>query len=294
MLPVSVVIPTRDRPAQLHDAIASILAGACLPAEIVVADQSTGPMRPLPAPAGGRRAPRPPRHARAEPRAQRRPRGRPPRPARVRRRRRASPTRSGCAAWSRARGVPDPHRDLRRGPPTTARATASSPRVTRRTEPETLHRPPVRRPALRRETWRSAAPPSTSSGRSTSGSASGAASPPPRTTTSASDSSRRAGAIRFVPDAIVRHRGARHGRELLRLDWAYCARPGRVLRQAPARERPLHAAPLRAQRPLPALPAAHGAADAARRLDGGARARLPGGARHRRARSGRAPARRDG
>ena len=33
-------------------------------------------------------------------------------------------------------------------------------------------------------------------------------------------------AIRFVPDAVVRHRGARHGRELLRLDWAYARGQG--------------------------------------------------------------------
>lgn len=41
VLPVSVVIPTRDRPELLHDLIDSICAGECLPAEIVVADQGS-------------------------------------------------------------------------------------------------------------------------------------------------------------------------------------------------------------------------------------------------------------
>ncbi|HEV2786133.1 MAG TPA: glycosyltransferase, partial [Solirubrobacteraceae bacterium] len=50
---VSVIIPTRDRPADLLDAVRSILAGDRLPAEIVVADQSTGPRAALPAGGGG-------------------------------------------------------------------------------------------------------------------------------------------------------------------------------------------------------------------------------------------------
>ena len=47
--PVSIVIPTRDRPQDLADAVRSILAGERLPAEIVVADQSRGPRAELPA-----------------------------------------------------------------------------------------------------------------------------------------------------------------------------------------------------------------------------------------------------
>ena len=42
VLPVSVVIPTRDRPAMLHALVASICAGTCVPEEIVVADQGAG------------------------------------------------------------------------------------------------------------------------------------------------------------------------------------------------------------------------------------------------------------
>ena len=48
MLPVSVIIATRNRAALLDDAIASILAGDELPAELVVADQSPGTPPPLP------------------------------------------------------------------------------------------------------------------------------------------------------------------------------------------------------------------------------------------------------
>lgn len=48
MLPVSVVIPTRNRPQMLLDAVESILAGDELPAQLVVADQSTGPRAALP------------------------------------------------------------------------------------------------------------------------------------------------------------------------------------------------------------------------------------------------------
>lgn len=40
---MSVVIPTRDRPGSLRDAVRSILAGTALPAEIVVGDQSLAP-----------------------------------------------------------------------------------------------------------------------------------------------------------------------------------------------------------------------------------------------------------
>ena len=49
---VSVVIPTKDRPQDLLDAVRSILAADALPAEIVVADQSSGERAQLP-PAGG-------------------------------------------------------------------------------------------------------------------------------------------------------------------------------------------------------------------------------------------------
>ena len=48
LLPVSIVIPTRDRPDLLRDTVQSILAGDRLPAEIVVADQSSVPGAPLP------------------------------------------------------------------------------------------------------------------------------------------------------------------------------------------------------------------------------------------------------
>jgi GT2 family glycosyltransferase len=48
VMTVSVVIPTRDRPALLHDAVESILAGERLPDEIVVADQSSPPRPTLP------------------------------------------------------------------------------------------------------------------------------------------------------------------------------------------------------------------------------------------------------
>lgn len=46
---VSVVIPTKDRPQDLLDAVSSILDADALPAEIVVADQSTGERARLPA-----------------------------------------------------------------------------------------------------------------------------------------------------------------------------------------------------------------------------------------------------
>lgn len=49
---VSVVIPSRDRPQDLLDAVRSILAGDRLPAEIVVADQSTATRAVLPAAPG--------------------------------------------------------------------------------------------------------------------------------------------------------------------------------------------------------------------------------------------------
>ena len=48
MAAVSIVIPTRDRPRQLRDTVESILAGDRLPDEIVVADQSAGPPASLP------------------------------------------------------------------------------------------------------------------------------------------------------------------------------------------------------------------------------------------------------
>jgi GT2 family glycosyltransferase len=48
VVPVSVVIATRERPELLTAAVRSILAGEDLPAEIVVADQSTPPRAALP------------------------------------------------------------------------------------------------------------------------------------------------------------------------------------------------------------------------------------------------------
>jgi GT2 family glycosyltransferase len=48
-LPVSVIIATRDRPELLRQSIESILAGDSLPAELIVADQSTGEPASLPA-----------------------------------------------------------------------------------------------------------------------------------------------------------------------------------------------------------------------------------------------------
>lgn len=43
VLPVSVVVPTRDRPGLLQQLVDSILAGDAVPAEIVIADQSVDP-----------------------------------------------------------------------------------------------------------------------------------------------------------------------------------------------------------------------------------------------------------
>ena len=48
LLPVSIVIPTRDRPELLRDTVQSILDGDDLPAQLVVADQSSGPRQALP------------------------------------------------------------------------------------------------------------------------------------------------------------------------------------------------------------------------------------------------------
>ncbi|MDQ3849491.1 MAG: glycosyltransferase [Actinomycetota bacterium] len=48
MEPISIVIPTRDRPQLLLETVRSILAGDRLPAELVVADQSAGPRPSLP------------------------------------------------------------------------------------------------------------------------------------------------------------------------------------------------------------------------------------------------------
>ena len=48
VLPVSVVIASRDRPALLADTVTSILGGSHLPAEIVVVDQSDRPHADLP------------------------------------------------------------------------------------------------------------------------------------------------------------------------------------------------------------------------------------------------------
>jgi len=47
--PVSIVIPTRDRPELLGQTVQSVLDGDSLPAEIVVVDQSSGPRAALPA-----------------------------------------------------------------------------------------------------------------------------------------------------------------------------------------------------------------------------------------------------
>jgi len=47
--PVSIVIPTRDRPELLRQTVQSVLDGDSLPAEIVVVDQSSGPRAALPA-----------------------------------------------------------------------------------------------------------------------------------------------------------------------------------------------------------------------------------------------------
>ena len=47
--PVSIVIPTRDRPELLRRTVQSVLDGDSLPAEIVVVDQSSGPRVALPA-----------------------------------------------------------------------------------------------------------------------------------------------------------------------------------------------------------------------------------------------------
>jgi GT2 family glycosyltransferase len=47
-LPVSVIIPTRERPQLLRQTVESILAGDSLPAELIVADQSPGERASLP------------------------------------------------------------------------------------------------------------------------------------------------------------------------------------------------------------------------------------------------------
>ena len=52
MLPVTVVIPTRDRPRLLRETVQSILDGDELPAQLIVADQSAGEAEPLPAGGG--------------------------------------------------------------------------------------------------------------------------------------------------------------------------------------------------------------------------------------------------
>jgi GT2 family glycosyltransferase len=41
-LPVSVIIPSRDRPGMLRECVASILAGSAVPRELIVVDQSSG------------------------------------------------------------------------------------------------------------------------------------------------------------------------------------------------------------------------------------------------------------
>jgi len=48
LLPVSIVIPTRDRPELLRQTVQSVLDGDRLPAELVIVDQSTGPRASLP------------------------------------------------------------------------------------------------------------------------------------------------------------------------------------------------------------------------------------------------------
>lgn len=47
-LPVSLVIPTRDRPELLRDTLDGVLRGECLPAQLVIADQSKHPVDDLP------------------------------------------------------------------------------------------------------------------------------------------------------------------------------------------------------------------------------------------------------
>lgn len=51
VLPVSVVIPTCGRPDLLRGAVASVLAGDAVPAEVLIIDQSRGPLSPLAIPA---------------------------------------------------------------------------------------------------------------------------------------------------------------------------------------------------------------------------------------------------
>lgn len=46
-LPVSVVVPTRDRPALVSAMVRSVLAGSAVPSEIIVADQSRPALQPL-------------------------------------------------------------------------------------------------------------------------------------------------------------------------------------------------------------------------------------------------------
>ena len=225
MLPVSVVIPTRDRPAQLHDAIESMLAGECVPAEIVVADQSTGPMRPLPG-AGGE--------------------------VDVRRVHLATPglSRGRNAGLAAARHdlivfadddvVADPQwlcrmvGALEDSPPRTAISGAVLddgggagfvPSTTRRTEPETFTGRQFGDPlfagnmAIRRAAFGEL-------GMFDERLGAGAEFPGSEDNDFGFRLLEAGWAIRFVPDAVVRHRGARHGRELLRLDWAYARGQG--------------------------------------------------------------------
>lgn len=49
LLPVSIVIPTRDRPELLRQTVQSVLDGDSLPAELIVVDQSSRPTQALPA-----------------------------------------------------------------------------------------------------------------------------------------------------------------------------------------------------------------------------------------------------
>jgi GT2 family glycosyltransferase len=225
VLPVTVVIPTRDRPAQLHDAIVSMLAGSCLPAEIVVADQSTGPMRPLPGDDS---------------------------PVDVRRLHLATPglSRGRNAGLAAARHdllvfadddvVADPDwlcrmvGALDAAPPRTAISGAVLddgggagfvPSTTTRTEPHTFTGRQFGDPlfagnmAIRRAAFAAL-------GTFDERLGAGAEFPGSEDNDFGFRLLEAGWAIRFVPDAVVRHRGARHGRELLRLDWAYARGQG--------------------------------------------------------------------
>lgn len=218
LAPISIVIPTRDRPQLLRETVASILAGTRLPEEIVVADQSAGERASLPAAAGVDV-----RHLALRSTGLSRARN------------------AGIAAarhellvftdddvlvepdWLQrlaAALVAAPRRTAVTGAVHAAEARGHVPSVTQRTEPGVVSGRPFADPLFPNNMalWRGAF---AELGLFDERLGAGAQFP------SAEDNDfgfrlLEAGyAIAFVPDAALLHRGARQGRALARLDWAY-------------------------------------------------------------------------